>query len=130
MKIIEAFEPVYEMANYTPKKTGLPYRIWLDSSGMKRQGLQHDNRRIKLFDSDNNCLELSIDPPFDVKAGDARKFKKLKEVRSFLQKFQSVIEMHYNQEIEDTDLGNIFMLVTKKHYNLEDAIKYVLEDNI
>lgn len=129
MKIIEEFGPLYEMANYKQRDTGLPYDIWIDSAGKNRSGLQHNNRRIKVT-YNGNALEMDMDEPFTVRAGNSKNFKKLKSVITFLHDYHKALDLHWNLQITDAELGIIFKLVNKRKYSVEDAIKYVLEEYV
>ena len=121
MKIIEEFGPLYEMANYKQRDTRLPYDIWIDSAGK--------NRRIKVT-YNGNALEIDMDEPFTVRAGNSKNFKKLKSVITFLHDYHKALDLHWNLQITDAELGIIFKLVNKRKYSVEDAIKYVLEEYV
>lgn len=108
-------EPLFEMANIKKYRTMLPYDIWVDSMASERSGLPYDSRRIKVG-YQGNWISIALDPPHEVKAGDSKKFRKLKSVHQFISKHLVLFELHYQQKIDDG------LLI--------DAITYAVKNNV
>ena len=121
-------EAFFEMANISKKRTKLKYDIWLDSAGNSRKN-KHSLPRVKII-IDNDMIHVSIskNPEFLV---DVLKYKKLNDIKpvfDFIAKFEDVLLMHWNEEIDDMGaLGIIFD--TLNGLPKDDAIrKYVFNE--
>lgn len=90
-----------EMANILKNQTGLPYDIWVDSSGNIRN-VQHNLPRLKVTLDKNNRIPVSISKEPEVLAKnkskeDIPKFRLL--VKWMRLNFDSLIKF-WNQEID------------------------------
>lgn len=52
---------LYEMANLTPKRTGLKVQIWSDHGGVLRNKKDH-KPRVKIGTNDGKSVSVSIEP--------------------------------------------------------------------
>lgn len=121
-------EAFFEMANISKNKTKLRYDIWLDSVGSSRKN-KHNLPRVKII-IDNNMIPISIskNPEFLVDISKYKKIKGIKPVFDFIAKFEDVLLMHWNEEIDDIDLLGI-IFDTLKGLPKDDAIrKYVFNE--
>lgn len=98
-----------EMANVLKNQTGLPYDIWVDSSGSIRN-VQHSLPRLKVALDKSNRIPVSISKEPEVLAknrsrDDIPKFRLL--VKWMRLNFENLIKF-WNQEIDfDTLVDNL-----------------------
>ncbi|MCM1226144.1 MAG: hypothetical protein NC320_01805 [Clostridium sp.] len=129
--VINGVSSIYGMANLKPNKIGQPFELWVDEIGSDRN-VGHNNPRFK---PKANGIQLDIMLNSNGKAeivnADSRKiqkFKYSKEAVEFIEEFQEPLLMHWNGEIDSSDLAMIIRLVVKKKYSMDDAIEAVLND--
>ena len=131
MRIIDTTNTLYEMANLKSTSTGEPFDIWVDEIGKGRGG-KHNLPRFK---PEKSGVQLDIvidgnDVRYDKQpTNKLHKFGPYKDALKFVEKFKKPLLMHWNQEIDTIQLGNIVRLVNKKRYTIEDAINAVLNDD-
>ena len=121
-------EVFFEMANISKKRTKLKYDIWIDSAGSGRKN-KHNKPRVKIIiDNDMIPVSISKNPEFLVDVSKYKKLKDIKPVFDFIAKFEDVLLMHWNEEIDDMGaLGIIFD--TLNGLPKDDAIrKYVFNE--
>ena len=121
-------EAFFEMANISKKRTKLKYDIWLDSAGNSRKN-KHSLPRVKIIiDNDMISVSISKNPEFLVDVSKYKKLNDIKPVFDFIAKFEDVLLMHWNEEIDDMGaLGIIFD--TLNGLPKDDAIrKYVFDE--
>ena len=134
MKIYKSsrdLQSIYGMANLRFKTTGEPFDLWVDEAGSERN-TQHDAPRFKpkangiqldiIIQNDGTAEIVNTDPR------DIQKFGYAKEALAFIERFSAPLLMHWNGEIETGELTAIIRLVVKKHYELDDAIYAVIND--
>ena len=129
--VINGVSSIYGMANLKPDKTGQPFELWVDECGSDRN-VGHNNPRFK---PKANGVQLDIMLNSNGKAEivntnsrDVQKFKYAKEAIKFIEDFQKPLLMHWNGEIDSSDLTMIIRFVVKKNYAIDDAIETVLND--
>ena len=96
-------ELLFEMVNVRSRRTGLPYDLWLDSSGSQRE-TQHNMPRIKV-NVDGNLIpvEISDNPkiPSSVKLTKDIPHKMI--VLRYVQAYKDILLAHFNNKIDDKD---------------------------
>jgi hypothetical protein len=122
--------PIYSMANYIPRETGQPFKLWLDSAGKSRNN-SHGGMRVKAeannvevdvgFDKHGEFTTWGTDPR-DLKA-----FKEMSKLTKYMINMKPAIQLHWDGEITDTDFGAIAKQVSKGK-SVEDAITEVLAE--
>ena len=119
------------MANLKSTSTGESFDIWVNEIGKGREG-KHNLPRFK---PEKSGVQLDIvidgeDVRYDKQpTNKLHKFGPYKDALKFVEKFKKPLLMHWNQEIDTIQLGNIVRLVNKKKYTIEDAISAVLNDD-
>ncbi len=93
-------KPLQEMANLLKRYTGLPYDIWLDSLGCKRD-VPHNLPRLKVV-VDGNRIPVSIDESKPVILVNA-KISKFKEISNWITAKYPILIRHWNKEIDDEE---------------------------
>ena len=110
MKLKEYFEKksLWEMANVTQKKTGLPMMIWVDIK-TKRKHIP----RIKVSKTHaykmvtDDLVSVSIEDNPKILAGTGLKAKDFEIVKSFIKQNKELLLKYWNKEIiEREDLEN------------------------
>ena len=124
-------EPIYGMANFKEKITGEKFDLWVDEVGSDRN-VVHNLPRFKPK-ANGVQLDIVLNPNGDAEIVNAdskkiQKFRYAKEAIAFIERFRKPLMMHWNGEIETTELGNIIRLVVKKNYTIDNAITSVLND--
>ena len=132
LNIKEDSKMIYEMSNFSRVSLRQPFDLWVDDKGVDRK-TKHNLPRFK---AKNNGVDIDI--VVDVRKNDKVSidspkqaiddFKKSKEATDFVEKFKKPLLMHFYKKIDTTQLGAIFILVIKKKYSIDDAIKFVTED--
>jgi hypothetical protein len=128
-KVIPAMstdEAIFEMANIKKSETGLPFDIWVDSSGQGRS-VGHSTKRIKIKKGGKEMSLSFYDNP-KIEAGE-RNLKHFGEgdvntVLAYMGKHKALFNAHNANEISDSVLGYAMLLIKKnKNIKTEDAIK-------
>lgn len=124
-------QAIFGMANLRYKTTGQMFDFWVDELGSKRQN-KHNEPRFKLEANDVEVdFILHKDDSIEILPNNNRiiqKFKYRKEGEKFIQKFSRPLRMHWVGDIDTGELSAIFRLVTKKGYEVDDAVEAVLND--
>ena len=119
------------MANLKFKTTGELFDLWVDEFGSDRH-TKHDAPRFKpkangvqldIILRNDGTAEIANTNPRDI-----QKFGYAKEAVAFIERFSTPLLMHWNGEIETGELTAIIRLVVKKHYEIDDAIVAVIND--
>lgn len=121
-------EAFFEMARISASDSKLRYDIWLDDAGSSRKN-KHNLPRVKII-IDNNMIPISIskNPEFLVDVSKYKKIKNIKPVFDFIAKFEDVLLMHWNEEIDDRQVLNIIYDCVR-NLPKDDAIrKYVFNE--
>lgn len=129
--VINGVSSIYGMANLKPDKIGQPFELWVDEVGSDRN-VSHNLPRFKPK-ANGIQLDIVLNPNGEIEIVNAdsrkiQKFKYAKEAIDFIETFQRPLLMHWNGEIDSTDLAMIIRLVVKKKYSIDDAIEAVLND--
>ena len=92
-----------EMANVPKEDTNLPYDIWIDSSGFKRN-TSHSKPRLKVG---KEHIPVSIENEPRV-FGNKSKYDipKFRLLVKWIRKNLDLLMKHWNREIDDTQLRN------------------------
>ena len=122
-------EAFFEMAVISASDSKLKYDIWLDDSGSERN-VKHHIPRVKLkVDGKMIPISISKEPKFLVNVSHYKKIKDIKTIFDFIAKFEDVLLMHWNKEINDRQVLNIIYDVVR-NLPKEDAIrKYVFNED-
>lgn len=100
--ISSAEESLYEMANLIPKKTGLPFVVWVSPKG----GARHDVR-IKVSQNakaiPTDMISVAIRPSVKVIDGDI-KGKELNALKKWIALNKEIIIQYWDGTIEDTEI--------------------------
>lgn len=102
---------IYEMANYTTNRSGLPYPIWFDDLGQNRKNT-HNIPRLKIHMPSGNLIPIAISnkPYILLKGTQLRKAEKeltdnpKKEMFDFISKNHKLILQHWNGDIDSITL--------------------------
>lgn len=116
----------FEMANLPPRRTNLPYTIWIDGRGENRK-LQHKIPRIKVNIKDDIYIPVSIEKEPRILIKNIKTFRGFPEVKKFIQKTYNILMKHWNQEIDDGDAIFAIVKVCKENKSEEQALKEVEE---
>lgn len=116
----------FEMANLPPKRTDLPYTIWIDSKG-KNRNIQHNLPRIKVNIKDDTYIPVSIEKEPRILIKNMRTFEGFTEIKKFIQKTYNILMKHWNQEIDDGAAIFAIFKVCKENKSEEQALKEVEE---
>ena len=122
-------EAFFEMARISSSDSKLKYDIWLDDAGSERN-VKHNIPRVKLM-VDGKMIPISIskEPKILVNVSHYKKIKDIKTIFDFITKFEDVLLMHWNREINDRQILNIIYDAVR-NLPKEDAIrKYVFNED-
>lgn len=93
----------FEMANLRKQESGLPYDIWLDSSGYKLN-TSHNVMRIKV-NIDNEFIPVIIASQRDIRP--QKHFKREDEIILWASNNYDILFKHWNNELSDRQALNI-----------------------
>lgn len=93
----------FEMANLRKQESGLPYDIWLDSAGCKRN-IPHNVMMIKVS-IDNELIPVIIASQRDIRP--QKHFKIENEIISWASDNYYTLFKHWNSELSDRQALNI-----------------------
>ena len=93
----------FEMANLRKQESGLPYDIWLDSAGYKRN-TPHNVMRIKVS-IDNELIPVIIASQRDIRP--QKHFKRENEIILWASNNYDTLFKHWNNELSDRQALNI-----------------------
>lgn len=93
----------FEMANLRKQESGLPYDIWLDSAGYKRN-THHNVMRIKVS-IDNELIQVIIASQRDIRP--QKHFKRENEIISWASDNYYTLFKHWNSELSDRQALNL-----------------------
>lgn len=94
-----------EMANVSPRVTGLPYTLWIDSAGVGRINT-HNEPRVKIK-VDGTYIPMTISdnpeiPESVVNNSGITTFKDINIVKRYIKAYKKVLLAHYLGQIDDT----------------------------
>ena len=92
----------FEMANIRKQESGLPYDIWLDSAGYKRN-TPHNVMMIKV-NIDNEFIPVIIASQRDIRP--QKHFKREKEIILWASDNYNTLFKHWNGELSDRQALN------------------------
>lgn len=93
----------FEMVNLRKQESGLPYDIWLDSAGCKRNTL-HNEMRIKVS-IDNELIPVIIASQRDIRP--QKHFNRENEIISWTYDNYYTLFKHWNGKLSDRQALNI-----------------------
>ena len=93
----------FEMANLRKQESGLPYDIWLDSAGYKRN-IPHSVMRIKVH-IDDEFIPIIIASQRDIRP--QKHFKRENEIILWASNNYDTLFMHWNGKLSDRQALNI-----------------------
>ena len=93
----------FEMANLRKQESGLPYDIWLDSSGCTRN-TQHTVMRIKVGAGDE-LIPVVLSSKRDIRP--LRPFRMKNEIVSWIFDNYDTLFKHWNGELSDRQALNL-----------------------
>lgn len=93
----------FEMANLRKQESGLPYDIWLDSAGYRRN-TRHNVMRIKVS-IDNELIPVIIASQRDIRP--QKHFKRENEIISWASDNYYTLFKHWNSELSDRQALNL-----------------------
>ena len=93
----------FEMANLKKYESGLPYDIWLDSAGYKRN-IPHNVMRIKVS-IDNELIQVIIASQRDIRP--QKHFKRENEIILWASNNYDILFRHWNGKLSDRQALNI-----------------------
>lgn len=110
--------PIYEMANLTRNKSKQPFDLWVDSAGSSRKA-GHSGLRVK---ASNNGVSVSVGfingefTTYKTRKEDIKKFQHIKELESYLREILPILELHWEEKIDDMEF-----LVIASYYSRKDT---------
>lgn len=119
---------IYEMANLTREESGQPFDLWINSAG-KARNTKHNEPRVK---ASNNGVRILAGfkngeyTNFNTPKDNIRKFGKNTELKEYLIKIKSLLELHWENKITDTEFLLIANLV-KQGYEVLNAVNKACE---
>ena len=93
----------FEMANLRKQESGLPYDIWLDSAGYKRN-TPHSVMRVTV-NIDNKFIPVIIASQRDIRP--QKHFKRENEIISWASDNYYTLFKHWNSELSDRQALNL-----------------------
>lgn len=93
----------FKMANLRKQESGLPYDIWLDSAGYKRN-TPHSVMRINVS-IDNELIPVIIASQRDIRP--QKHFKRENEIISWASDNYCILFKHWNSELSDRQALNL-----------------------
>lgn len=93
----------FEIANLRKQESGLPYDIWLDSAGYRRN-TRHNVMRIKVS-IDNELIPVIIASQRDIRP--QKHFKRENEIISWASDNYYTLFKHWNSELSDRQALNL-----------------------
>ena len=100
---------IWEMATIRQRKSGLPYKIWLDPMGVTRGNEHTFSPRLKVeVDGKLIPVEISDNPkiPDIVKSTGVKEPRWFNLVYKYIKKYKDVLLAHFYGEIEDDEVLN------------------------
>nr|CAI9751323.1 hypothetical protein DGKKSRWO_DGKKSRWO_CDS_0043 [uncultured phage]CAI9752185.1 hypothetical protein CVNMHQAP_CVNMHQAP_CDS_0043 [uncultured phage] len=113
----------FEMANLTRNNSGEPFDIWIDSAG-KERNTKHNEPRVK---ASNNGVTIIAGfkngkySNFQTAKDKIKQFGSNKELEKYLIKIKPLLELHWENEIDDQTFLNAASFV-KQGYDVFDAV--------
>ena len=92
----------FEMANLNKQESGLPYDVWLDSSGSRRN-VQHNKPRIKV-DVNGDRIPVSIS---DNDVWIKKPFRDSNVIKNWVVDNYDTLIKHWNGELTDRQALNL-----------------------
>lgn len=97
---------LFEMASILPRKSGLPYKIWLDPLGENRKNQHSHTPRIKV-EVDGKYIPVTISdtpeiPKSALKNG-AKIFPGFSDIKEYIVAYKKVLIAHFYRMIDDED---------------------------
>ena len=109
LKQLEERLPLNEMANLSPKRTGLSVTIWSENDGVSRK-IQHNDPRVKVGKNDY-WVEITIeeDPVIKAQSPNIKKseMKRILKGIEYVSRNHDLFLKHFNssnEEFDDEDL--------------------------
>lgn len=109
---------LYEMANISKDRTGLPYDIWIDSAGSSRS-VKHNSPRIKVA-VDKELIPISISEHPEILID--KSIPHESDLIKFIIDNQEIFLKHWKGEIDDGQIINFLTLVYKKRIPREEVM--------
>lgn len=135
-------EILIEMANISPSQTGLPYKIWIDQEGVRRDVPHNYTPRIKIY-YQGGWLPIEVNDNPDIpksvkKSTGIVKFPDMNKVYAWIKAYKPVLEAHFFDKINDATalklLGKIedsknALIELDQMISLERVLKYKWDIN-
>lgn len=99
-----------EMANVSKEDTGLPYDLWVDSSG-KDRATPRNEPRLKVV-VDNQYIPITISDNPEIPEGVQKtlgitSFKDFTKVKKYIIAYKKILMAHYLRQLTDKQLLNL-----------------------
>ena len=112
-------EELFEMANLSPKRTGLKLSIWSDGAGKFRN--KSDKRpRIKVGKNDTLIASISLDDSLEILAKSKglkqHDLKAIEEAKEYIKENLDLFIKHYNSHSKDYDDDDLKNDLIKRGY--------------
>lgn len=108
---------LFEMARIPKNKTGLPYDIWLDPSGISRGNEHSHTPRLKLVTSDGEQIPIIISDnpkiPNSVKKNNDVSVKNFKLVKDWIVAYRKILLAHFFNQIDDEQATHLLKTTSK-----------------
>ena len=92
----------FEMANLETQDAGLPFDIWLDSAGCKRN-VPHNTPRIKV-NVDGNLIPILFS---ETDITPTKEFRHKNEIIDWINQNREILLKHWNKELTDREVLNL-----------------------
>ena len=98
---------IWEMATIRQRKSGLPYKIWLDPMGVTRGNEHTFSPRLKVeVDGKLIPVEISDDPkiPNSVMKNGAKEPRGFSYVKNYVKKYKDILLAHFYGELDEEEV--------------------------
>ena len=117
---------LFEMANISPKDSGVRYPMWVDSVGENRNNM-HTLPRLKVqYKGQKIPVLLSDEPQIPESVQDVlgfSSFKDFNQVKEFIKQNKDLLLKHWNGKVTDKELLNTLIPYTPKRRNRYKQLK-------
>ena len=122
-------ELLVEMANLETTSTGLPYKLWIDQAGSRRDVSHNNTARLKV-QVNGDWIPMTIEDNPDIPKSVKNKtgihsFPKIQKIQEWIKAYKPILEAHFFGKITDETAINLL-----KTLELADASKVTLDQII
>ena len=105
---------LWGMVTVTPRRSGIPYRIWLDPMGITRGNEHTFSPKLKM-EVDRNFIPVEISDntqiPNSVKKPGAKEPRDFDKVQDYIRAYKDVMLAHFYGKIDDSDVTTLLKTI-------------------